>query len=83
MYISIFWEFESLENKMGVYFIFLINIEVIEYRRYIGVRIIYFLIVIFCLKELEKSYDLDKCKIVLKILKENLFYDFGIGRDKF
>lgn len=83
MYTSIPWEPESLENKMGAYSTLLINTEVTEYRRYTGVRIIHPLIAISCLKELEKSYDLDKCKIALKILKENLFYDSGIGRDKF
>ncbi|XP_058381591.1 sterile alpha motif domain-containing protein 9-like [Diceros bicornis minor] len=83
MYTNTPWEPESLEDKMGAYSTLLIKTEVTEYRRYTGVRIIHPLIAICCLKELEKSYDLDKCKITLKILKENLFYDSGIGRDKF
>lgn len=77
------WEPESLEDKMGAYSTLLINTEVTEYGRYTGVRIIHPLIAISCLKELEESYDLNKCQIALKILNENLFYVSGIGREKF
>ncbi|XP_073094930.1 sterile alpha motif domain-containing protein 9-like isoform X1 [Manis javanica] len=77
------WEPESLEDRMGTYATLLINTEVTEYGRYTGVRIIHPLIAIYCLKELEKSYHLDKCQIALKILHENLFYISGIGREKF
>ena len=61
----------------------LINTEVAEYGGYAGVRIIHPLVASCCLKELERSYHLDKCHIVLMLLKENLFYDSGIGIDKF
>ncbi|KAM4874319.1 sterile alpha motif domain-containing protein 9-like [Thomomys bottae] len=77
------WKPESLEDRMGTYSTLLITTEVSEYGRYTGVRIIHPLIAIYCLKELEKSYHMDKCQIALKILKEDLFYDSGIGRDKF
>ncbi|XP_004394147.1 PREDICTED: sterile alpha motif domain-containing protein 9-like [Odobenus rosmarus divergens] len=83
IYTSTPWEPESLDHKMGAYSTLLINTEVAEYGRYIGVRIIHPLIAIFFLKELEKSYNLNTCKIALKILKEDLFYVSGIGREKF
>ncbi|XP_039734028.1 sterile alpha motif domain-containing protein 9-like [Pteropus medius] len=77
------WKPESLEDKMGTYSTLLINTEVADYGRYTGVRIIHPLIAICCLKELEESYHLSQCQIALKILKENVFYVSGIGRDKF
>ncbi|XP_076979952.1 sterile alpha motif domain-containing protein 9-like [Tamandua tetradactyla] len=77
------WEPERLEDKMGTYSTLLLKTEVEEYGRYTGVRIIHPLIAIHCLKELEKSYHLDKSQIALNILHENLFYVSGIGRDKF
>ncbi|XP_054582508.1 sterile alpha motif domain-containing protein 9-like [Eptesicus fuscus] len=77
------WKPESLEDKMGTYSTLLINTEMAEYGACAGVRIIHPLIASCCLKELERSYHLDKCQIALKILKENLFYNSGIGRDKF
>lgn len=77
------WEPESVEDKMGTYSTLLINTEVAEYGRYTGVRIIHPLIAIYCLKELKKSYCLDKCQIALRMLKENLFYVSGIAKDKF
>ncbi|XP_014989728.3 sterile alpha motif domain-containing protein 9-like [Macaca mulatta] len=83
IYTSTPWEPESLEDKMGTYSTLLIKTEVAEYGRYTGVRVIHPLIALYCLKELERSYHLDKCQIALNILDENLFYDSGIGRDKF
>ena len=83
IYTSTPWEPESLEDKMGTYSTLLIKTEVAEYGRYTGVRIIHPLIALYCLNELERSYHLDKCQIALNILEENLFYDSGIGRDKF
>lgn len=77
------WKPESLEDKMGAYYTLLISTEVAEYGRYTGVRIIHPLIADCCLKELEKSYHMDKCQIALNLLNENVFYDSGIGRDKF
>ncbi|XP_024432967.2 sterile alpha motif domain-containing protein 9-like [Desmodus rotundus] len=77
------WKPESIEDKMGTYSTLLINTEVAEYGGYAGVRIIHPLVASCCLKELERSYHLDKCHIVLMLLKENLFYDSGIGKDKF
>lgn len=77
------WEPETLEDKMGTYSTLLIKTEVAEYGRYTGVRIIHPLIAIACLKELEKSYHLDKSQIALNLLREKLFYVSGIGREKF
>ncbi|XP_037363842.1 sterile alpha motif domain-containing protein 9-like [Talpa occidentalis] len=77
------WKPESLEEKMGTYSTLLISTEAAEYGRYTAVRIIHPLIAICCLKELEKSYQLDKSTIALNMLRENLFYDCGIGKDKF
>lgn len=74
---------KSMEEMMGTYYALLISTEVAEYGRYTGVRVIHPLIAIYCLKELEKSCHVDKCKIVLKMLNENVFYDSGIGRDRF
>ncbi|XP_048195987.1 sterile alpha motif domain-containing protein 9-like [Perognathus longimembris pacificus] len=82
-YTSTPWKPESLEDRMGTYSTLLIRTEVSEYGRYTGVRIIHPLIALYCLKELEKTYHMDKCQIALKILNEDLFYDSGIGRDKF
>ncbi|XP_006891533.1 PREDICTED: sterile alpha motif domain-containing protein 9-like [Elephantulus edwardii] len=77
------WEPETLQDKMRNYSTLLIEMEVAEYGRYTGVRIIHPLIASYCLKELEKSYHLDKSKIALEMLHEKLFYSSGIGRDKF
>ncbi|XP_006834358.1 PREDICTED: sterile alpha motif domain-containing protein 9-like isoform X2 [Chrysochloris asiatica] len=74
---------ETLESKMGAYSTLLIKTEVPDYGRYTGVRIIHPLIAICCLKELESNYDLDKSQIALELLQEKLFYNSGIGRDKF
>ncbi|KAL1764661.1 sterile alpha motif domain-containing protein 9-like [Sigmodon hispidus] len=74
---------ESVEDNMGTYSTLLIRTEVSEYGRYTGIRIIHPLIAIHCLKELEMSYEMNKCQIALNILEENVFYDSGIGRDKF
>lgn len=83
IYTSVPWKPESLEDRMGTYYTLLISTEVAEYGRYTGVRIIHPLIAIHCLKELERSYHMDKCQIALNILNETVFYDSGIGRDKF
>ncbi|XP_019483139.1 PREDICTED: sterile alpha motif domain-containing protein 9 [Hipposideros armiger] len=78
-----FWGTEKLEDKMGTYSTILIKTEVIECGKYWGVRIIHPLIAIRSLEELKTSYHLDKSQIMLDMLKENLFYDSGIGRSKF
>ncbi|CAH6779187.1 sterile alpha motif domain-containing protein 9-like [Phodopus roborovskii] len=82
-YTSKYGKPESVEDNMGTYSTLVIRTEVLEYGRYTGIRIIHPLIAIHCLKELEVSYGMDKCQITLKILEENVFYDSGIGRDKF
>ncbi|XP_036038795.1 sterile alpha motif domain-containing protein 9-like [Onychomys torridus] len=74
---------KSVEDNMGTYSTLLIRTEVSEYGRYTGIRLIHPLIAIYCLKELGMSYGMDKCQIALNILAEKVFYDSGIGRDKF
>lgn len=74
---------ETVEDNMGTYSTLLIRTEVSDYGRYAGIRIIHPLIAIHCLKELEMSHGMDKCQIALNMLEENIFYDSGIGRDKF
>lgn len=73
---------ESVEDNMGTYSTLLIN-EVSEYGNYTYLRIIHHLIARYCLEELEKSYNMNKCQIALNMLKENVFYDCGIAKDKF
>ncbi|EHB03092.1 Sterile alpha motif domain-containing protein 9 [Heterocephalus glaber] len=78
-----FWGTEKFEDKIGTYSTILIKTEVVECGTYCGVRIIHPLIAVLSLKELKKSYDVDKSQIVLDMLTENLFYDTGLGRSKF
>ncbi|XP_055974093.1 sterile alpha motif domain-containing protein 9 [Sorex fumeus] len=80
---KVFWEPEKLEDKMGTYSTILIKTDVVECGNYCGVRIIHPLIAIRSLEELKLSYDLNKSRIMLNMLRENLFYDRGIGRTKF
>ncbi|XP_012791283.2 sterile alpha motif domain-containing protein 9 [Sorex araneus] len=80
---KVYWEPEKLEDKMGTYSTILIKTDVVECGRYCGVRIIHPLIAIRSLEELKLSYQLNKSRIVLDILRENLFYDRGIGKSKF
>lgn len=82
-YTSKFRKPESIEDNMGTYSTLLIRAEVLEHGRYTGIRMIHPLIADYCLTELEKSCNMDKCQIALKILEENIFYDSGIGRNKF
>ncbi|XP_034375203.1 sterile alpha motif domain-containing protein 9 [Arvicanthis niloticus] len=78
-----FWGTEKFEDKMGTYSTILIKSEVIECGSYCGVRIIHHLIATLSLEELKRSYNLNKSKIVMDMLTENLFYNTGIGKDKF
>uniref|UniRef100_A0A8C6WDW1 Sterile alpha motif domain-containing protein 9-like protein n=2 Tax=Nannospalax galili TaxID=1026970 RepID=A0A8C6WDW1_NANGA len=82
-YTNKFRQPESVEDNMGTYSTLLIRTEVLEHGRYTGIRMIHPLIADYCLRELEKSCNMDKCQIALNILEENIFYDSGIGRDKF
>ncbi|XP_066484759.1 sterile alpha motif domain-containing protein 9-like [Tiliqua scincoides] len=76
------WSNENLEDKMGNCSNIIIQTEMQEYGRYKGVRISHTLIAERCLEEFKESYKLTKSEITLLLLKENLFYDIGIGRDK-
>ncbi|XP_051007939.1 sterile alpha motif domain-containing protein 9 [Acomys russatus] len=78
-----FWGPEKFEDKMGTYSTILIKEEVIECGSYCGVRTIHHLIALLSLEELKRSYNLNKSKIVMDMLTENLFYDTGIGKSKF
>lgn len=78
-----FWGTEKLEEKMGTYSTILIRTEVIECGVYCGVRIIHPLIASLSLEELKNSYGLGKSQMMLDMLTENLFYETGIGKNKF
>ncbi|XP_007522554.1 sterile alpha motif domain-containing protein 9 isoform X2 [Erinaceus europaeus] len=78
-----FWGTEKFEDKMGTYSTILIKTEVVECGTYCGVRIIHPLIAIRSLEELNISYHLNKSKITLEMLRENFFYDTGLGKEKF
>lgn len=78
-----FWETEMFEDKMGTYSTILIKLEAIECGSYYGVHIIHHEIAIASLEELKRSYNLNKSKIMMDMLTENLFYDTGIGKGKF
>lgn len=78
-----FWGTEKFEDKMGTFSTILIKSEVIECGSYYGVRTIHHLIATLSLEELKRSYNLNKSKIVMDMLQENLFYDTGIGKTKF
>ncbi|XP_078519890.1 sterile alpha motif domain-containing protein 9-like [Lissotriton helveticus] len=79
-----FWGRESVEDKMGPYSCILLRIEVEEYGRYQGLRLIHPLIADQCLEELRSSYHLNKSTIMLQLLeRECMFHKIGIGRDRF
>uniref|UniRef100_A0A8D0BY05 SAM domain-containing protein n=1 Tax=Salvator merianae TaxID=96440 RepID=A0A8D0BY05_SALMN len=77
-----YWGTEKLEDKMGNCSNIIIQIEMQERGRYKGVQISHPLIAIQCLEEFKQTYKLTKSDITLSLLKENLLYDSGIGRDK-
>ncbi|XP_072880676.1 sterile alpha motif domain-containing protein 9-like [Hemitrygon akajei] len=77
-----FWGPEKFEDLIGPYNALLIRMEVEEYGRYQGIRIIYPLIASGCLEELKQSYHLPKSDIVLTLLRDNIFLQRGIGREK-
>ncbi|KAL8165180.1 UNVERIFIED_CONTAM: hypothetical protein K2H54_032684 [Gekko kuhli] len=77
-----YWGRESLEDKMGNCSNIIIQTEVQELGRYKGVRISHSLIAKQCLEEFKQTYKLTKSEITLSLLRNNLFYDTGIGRDK-
>nr|XP_020640876.1 sterile alpha motif domain-containing protein 9-like [Pogona vitticeps]XP_020640878.1 sterile alpha motif domain-containing protein 9-like [Pogona vitticeps] len=77
-----YWGKEELDDKMGNCSNIIIKTEVQERGRYKGVRISHSLIAEQCLEEFKQTYKLTKSEITLLLLKENLFYDTGIGRDK-
>lgn len=79
-----FWGHESVEDKMDPYSCILICVEVEEYGRYQGLRLIHPLIADQCLEELRSTYHLNKSTIMLLLLeRECMFHKIGIGRDRF
>lgn len=76
------WSNENLDDKMGSCSNILIQTEMQEYGRYKGVRISHTMIAERCLEEFKEIYKLTKSEITLSLLRENLFYNIGIGRDK-
>uniref|UniRef100_A0A8C8SJ89 SAM domain-containing protein n=1 Tax=Pelusios castaneus TaxID=367368 RepID=A0A8C8SJ89_9SAUR len=79
---SKYWGKESLENKMGICSNILIQSQVQEHGTYKGVRIIHPLIANYCLEEFNITFRLTKSAITLQLLKQNLFYESGLGRGK-
>ncbi|KAJ7322322.1 hypothetical protein JRQ81_018609 [Phrynocephalus forsythii] len=77
-----YWGKEELDDKMGNCSNIIIKTEVQERGRYKGVRVSHSLIAEQCLEEFKQTYKLTKSEITLLLLRENLFYDTGIGRDK-
>ncbi|XP_078095216.1 sterile alpha motif domain-containing protein 9-like [Mustelus asterias] len=77
-----FWGPEKFEDVMGTYCNLLIRVEVEEYGRYEGIRIIHPLIASRCLEELKHSYNLPKSKIALMLLCQKIFLQRSIGREK-
>ncbi|XP_067859216.1 sterile alpha motif domain-containing protein 9-like [Heptranchias perlo] len=77
-----FWGPEKFEDIMGTYCTLLIRIEVEEYGRYEGIRIIHPLIARRCLEELKLSYNLPKSKVAIMFLCENMFLQRSIGKEK-
>ncbi|XP_043821246.1 sterile alpha motif domain-containing protein 9-like [Dromiciops gliroides] len=78
-----YWSRRYLEDKMGNYSIILIHTKERDHGRYEGVRIIHPLIARRCLEELKFTSEMAKSDIALKLLKEDVFYQPGIRRDKF
>uniref|UniRef100_A0A4W3JJR6 Sterile alpha motif domain-containing protein 9-like n=1 Tax=Callorhinchus milii TaxID=7868 RepID=A0A4W3JJR6_CALMI len=77
-----FWGPEKFEDLMGTYCTLLIRIEVEEYGRYQGIRIIHPLIAMRCLEELKLSCSLHKSEIAERFLSQNMLFQSSIGRDK-
>ncbi|XP_078395066.1 sterile alpha motif domain-containing protein 9-like isoform X1 [Cetorhinus maximus] len=77
-----FWGPEKFEDVMGTYCNLFIRLEVEEYGRYEGIRIIHPLIASRCLEELKHFYNLPKSEIALMLLSQNIFLQRSIGREK-
>ncbi|XP_042327286.1 sterile alpha motif domain-containing protein 9-like [Sceloporus undulatus] len=77
-----YWGPENLDDKMGNCSNIIIQMEVQEHGQYKGVRISHSLIAVQCLEEFKQTYKLTKSEITLSLLRENLFYEIGIGKDK-
>ncbi|XP_048377369.1 sterile alpha motif domain-containing protein 9-like [Stegostoma tigrinum] len=77
-----FWGPEKFEDAMGTYCNLLIRVEVEEFGRYEGIRIIHPLIANRCLDELKHSYKLHKSEIALMLLSQSIFLQRSIGREK-
>lgn len=77
-----FWGPEKFEDAIGTYSTLLIRMEVEDYGRYQGIRIIHPLIANRCLDELKSSYNLPKSQIVIMLLNKNIFLQRGIGKEK-
>uniref|UniRef100_A0A8B9Q1W8 SAM domain-containing protein n=1 Tax=Apteryx owenii TaxID=8824 RepID=A0A8B9Q1W8_APTOW len=73
---------DKLIEKMGICSNILIYAQVQECTRYRGLRIIHPLIACRCLTELKLTYDLSKSEITLRLLKEDLFYETSLKKDK-
>nr|XP_060638237.1 sterile alpha motif domain-containing protein 9-like [Anolis sagrei ordinatus] len=77
-----YWGPEKLDDKMGNCSNIIIQTEVQECGQYKAVRISHSLIAVQCLEEFKQTYKLTKSEITLLLLREDSFYEVGIGKDK-
>ncbi|NXC50921.1 SAM9L protein, partial [Penelope pileata] len=73
---------DKLIEKMGICSNILTYVQIQEYTRYRGLRIVHPLIARSCLTEFKLTYDLPKSEITLQLLNEDLFYETSLKKDK-
>ncbi|XP_021243866.1 sterile alpha motif domain-containing protein 9-like [Numida meleagris] len=73
---------DKLIEKMGICSNILIYVQIQEYTRYRGLRIVHPLIASACLTEFKLTYGLFKSEIILQLLNEDLFYETSLKKDK-
>lgn len=73
---------DRLIEKMGICSSILMYVQIEEYTRYRGLRIVNQLIAQACLTEFKLTYNLSKSEIILQLLKEDLFYETSLKKDK-
>ncbi|XP_065587311.1 sterile alpha motif domain-containing protein 9-like isoform X2 [Cyrtonyx montezumae] len=73
---------DKLIEKMGICSNILMYVQIQEYTRYRGLRIVHPLIACACLTEFKQTYDLSKSEIISRLLNEDLFYETSLKKDK-
>ncbi|POI27001.1 hypothetical protein CIB84_009247 [Bambusicola thoracicus] len=73
---------DRLIEKMGICSSILMYVQIEEYTRYRGLRIVNQLIAQACLTEFKLTYNLSKSEITLQLLNEDLFYETSLKKDK-